>query len=125
MKRLALFVALVWIALTVSPACASPNAQKTQILCGWFENPTPGNASLRDRSGEWTVGIQGGHQAEGDWPAFRASQWVNTNRSYGHGCACIKGVVDKKNLEVVRIVSARAEALGVCRRDRALREPAS
>jgi hypothetical protein len=47
--------------------------------CGWFSNPTPGNAWLEDRDGEWTVGIQGNHEAEGDWPSFKRSQRVVTN----------------------------------------------
>jgi hypothetical protein len=29
--------------------------------CGWFSNPTPGNAWLKDRDGEWTIGTQGNH----------------------------------------------------------------
>ncbi len=33
--------------------------------CGWLENPTPGNFSLRDRGGEWVLGVQGGYEAEG------------------------------------------------------------
>jgi hypothetical protein len=57
MKRGLLFVA-GWAA-TLALASAAP-AEAVQ-RCGWFDNPTSGNAWLYDRDGEWTVGIQGGH----------------------------------------------------------------
>ncbi|OOG58991.1 DUF4087 domain-containing protein [Polaromonas sp. C04] len=83
-------------------------------MSGPRENP--GNASLFDRDGEWTIGIQGGHQAEGDWPDFTASQWVNTNRGHDYSCACLDGVADPRTHEVARIRFAHARALSVCRR---------
>lgn len=103
---------------------AAGRTVRTQTLCGWFDNPTPGNAWLHDRSGEWTIGIQGGHQADGAWPEFSSSQWVPTNRSYGYGCACITGIASRDTREVIRIDAARAEPLSICRKDRALKEPA-
>lgn len=124
MKRPILIAALMSIALIAGASSAIAGERKTQTLCGWFENPTPGNASLQDRSAEWVIGIQGGHQAEGEWPEFGPSQWIQTNRSYGYGCACIKGVVDTESKEVITIVSARAQPLKVCRQDRALKKPA-
>ena len=93
------------------------------LRCGWFDNPTPANAWLVDREGEWTVGIQGGHQAEGEWPTFAPRQWVKTNGGHGHGCACLTVVADPETHEILRIVSARAVPLSQCRRDRALKEP--
>lgn len=108
----------------LAPVSAAGGAGRTQTLCGWFDNPTPGNAWLHDRSGEWTIGIQGGHQADGTWPDFPPSQWVQTNRSYGYGCACITGIANRDTREVIRIDAARAEALSICRKDRALKEPA-
>lgn len=111
---------VVWL----HAAVAAPSAPAARLRCGWFDNPTPANAWLHDRDGEWTVSIQGGHQADGDWPAFKASQWVNTNVHYGHGCACLKVEADAKTHEVNRILSARARPLGTCRADHALREPA-
>ncbi|HTH95389.1 MAG TPA: DUF4087 domain-containing protein [Rhodocyclaceae bacterium] len=110
--------------IAVAVAEAGPEIQ-TQTLCGWFENPTPGNAWLRDRKAEWVVGIQGAHQAEGEWPEFRDSQWIKTNSSHGYGCACITGVVNPETHEVISITSARAQSLGVCRKDRALKKPAA
>ena len=43
----------------------------TELRCGWFENSSPSNASLTDRDGEWTISIQGGYEAKGDWPTFK------------------------------------------------------
>jgi hypothetical protein len=91
--------------------------------CGWFENPTPANAWLTDRDGEWTVAVQGGHQAQGDWPHFTRTRWVRTNGHHGHGCACLTVVVDAQERVVTRIVKASSRTLRTCRRDKALREP--
>ncbi|HWW74139.1 MAG TPA: DUF4087 domain-containing protein [Pyrinomonadaceae bacterium] len=94
---------------------------EAETRCGWFDNPTPANASLHDREGEWIIGVQGGHQAEGDWPEFGPKQWVETNGHYGYGCACMKVEVDRETHHVLRIESARARPLSACRRDRALK----
>ena len=95
---------------------------KPETRCGWFSNPTPGNAWLYDRDGEWTIGVQMGYQAEGDWPDFSPKQWIETNVHYGYGCACLKVRVDRETKRVIKIESARARPLSVCRRDRALRK---
>ena len=95
---------------------------KYETRCGWFSNPTPANASLFDRDGEWIIGVQGGHQAEGDWPDFGPRQWVKTNVNYGHGCACLRLRVDRETHKVMEIKSARARPLAACRRDRSLRK---
>ncbi|HWS55442.1 MAG TPA: DUF4087 domain-containing protein [Pyrinomonadaceae bacterium] len=92
-----------------------------ETRCGWFENPTPANASLLDRDGEWVVGMQGGHQAEGDWPHFGPKQWVETNGHYGYGCACLRLRADPESGRVLEIESSRARPLSACRRDRALK----
>src|SRR5678815_3794432 len=55
--------------------------QRVETRCGWFENPTPANAWLVDKNGEWTIGIQGGYQADGDWPNIPERQWVATNNT--------------------------------------------
>ena len=109
--------------LTARPeaAVATAAAPAAQTRCGWFSNPTPANAWLHDREAEWTVGVQGGHQAEGDWPAFGPKQWVETNGHYGHGCACLTVEVDRESGRVLEIKSARARPLSACRRDKALK----
>lgn len=91
--------------------------------CGWFINPTPSNAWLNDKDAEWVIGMQGGYQAEGDYPAFKDSQWVNTNGNYGYGCACIKGKFNFKTKEVIQIISSKVKPLSVCRKDKTLKKP--
>jgi hypothetical protein len=120
---IALLCILQFLGLLVSAAIAEGGPIKPQTRCGWFSNPTPGNAWLVDRDGEWTIGIQGGHQANGDWPSFKPSQWVRTNNSYGYGCACVKLIAKQDTREVVSIHSAHARPLSACRRDRALKQP--
>ena len=114
----ALLLAAAALLVPSGKAGASPAAE---TRCGWFDNPTPANASLHDREGEWIVGVQGGHQAEGDWPSFGPKQWVETNGHYGYGCACMSVEVDRDSHHVLEIKSARARPLSACRRDRALK----
>ncbi len=92
--------------------------------CGWFSNPTPANMWLTDRDGEWTIGVQGGYQAEGtdNLPDF-GDRWVKTNINYGYGCACLRVAVDRKEKRILKIVSATAKPIADCRNDKALREP--
>ncbi|HEU4404836.1 MAG TPA: DUF4087 domain-containing protein [Polyangiaceae bacterium] len=98
-----------------------------ETRCGWFENPTPANAWLTDRDGEWLISMQGGYHADGDWPpAFKRRQWVHTNGgSYGYGCACMHVSVDRAKKRVRKIASARPLELSACRADPALKEPGS
>jgi hypothetical protein len=107
---------------TTAPASSSGGG-KIENRCGWFENPTPGNAWLTDRDGEWIIGVQGGHQAEGEHPEFADDQWIKTNINYGYGCACLKVKVDYKTRRVLEIASATAKPLSACRNDPALKEP--
>ena len=104
-----------------SGALIAPETEQAETRCGWFSNPTPGNASLFDREGEWIIGVQGGYQAEGDWGDF-GRQWVKTNVNYGYGCACLKVRVDRAAKQVTRIESFRVRPLSVCRKDRALKK---
>lgn len=90
--------------------------------CGWFDNPTPGNAWLTDRDGEWTIGTQGGPQPIGDWsPAFtRRGDFVANNGSYGHGCACMTVRVDAPAMRIVEVRDTAVRPLAACRADRSL-----
>lgn len=109
--------------LACGGAMASAPAGQAANRCGWFDNPTPGNAWLYDRDGEWTIGIQGGHQARGAWPQFRKAEWVRTGHgSAGYGCVCMKLVADAESRNVVNIVSARARPLSACRNDAAIKD---
>lgn len=104
------------------PAGAAPAPPPFETRCGWFSNPTPANVSLYDRDGEWTIGVQGGYQVEGDWPwpSFKSGQWVETNNNYGYGCVCMRLRVDKETRRVLEVRSARARPLSVCAHDRSL-----
>jgi hypothetical protein len=113
------FISLAALVLAGRPGAAG--TLKAETRCGWFDNPTPANASLHDREGEWVISVQGGHQAEGDWPSFAPKQWVETNGHYGYGCACMSVRVDRETHRVTEIVSARARPLSACRRDKALK----
>ena len=106
------------------PRTPQPAVQQFETRCGWFSNPTPANVSLHDRDGEWTIGVQGGYQADGDdwWPLFKPRQWVETNVHYGYGCACLRLRVNRETHEVIEIKSSRARPLAACRRDRSLRQ---
>lgn len=119
-----LVVALLMAGLGLPAVAATPWAQPAaEQRCGWFQNPTPGNAWLMDRHGRWTIGLQGGHQAEGDWPSFTDAQWVATNGFYGYGCACLRMAADPRTHRVARIFSTAAKPLAACRQDRSLQEP--
>jgi hypothetical protein len=101
------------------PAVAAP-----ETICGWFDNPTPGNASLWDKDGEWTIGVQGDFQADGDWPGpFGSKQWVSSgNADYGYGCACVTAELDHDQQNVLKIVSSKVKPLSACRKDPALKQ---
>jgi hypothetical protein len=127
-KSLCITCAALVVVLVTNSASATETELKTQTLCGWFENPTTANIFLIDRSGEWTIGIQGGQQIEDDWPwpKFNDSQWVKNNGNYGYGCACITGIVNVSTRDVISISSTRAQLLSICRNDRTIKmkEPA-
>jgi hypothetical protein len=112
---------VVCVSAYPEPLATSASAQ-FETRCGWFSNPTPANIWLYDRDGEWTIGVQGGYQVEGDWdwPEFKPKQWVETNNHYGYGCVCMQMRVNKETRQVVEIKSSRARPLSACRRDRAL-----
>ena len=116
------FIAMALLALSVPALAASP----AQHLCGWIENPTPGNWTLTDAKELWTIGVQGGHQATGDLPDFQKGPkyWVKTQpNGYGYGCGCIDAVVDASKKEISKITKAKVQKLAVCRKDKALHEP--
>ena len=119
MKRSLWFIA-GWVA-TVALASGAP-AEAVQ-RCGWFDNPTPGNAWLYDADGEWTIGIQGGHQAKGAWPHLSGPRWVRTgNGSAGYACVCMKVIADAESRDVSRILSSRVQPLAACRTDSAVKD---
>lgn len=58
-----LFALVPWAtpvqAQSQTPLSAAGVAQPLETRCGWFHNPTPNNATLTDRDGEWVVSTQG------------------------------------------------------------------
>ncbi len=122
MKLTVLIVITIILLVTVTFGNSPPLLEKVEMRCGWFSNPTPANASLYDSQREWIIGVQGGYQAEGDWPDIPPKQWVKTNVHYGYGCACLRVTVNRETSEVIKIVSSSARPLSACRRDKALQK---
>ncbi len=93
-------------------------ATATELRCGWLKNPTPANWWLTDRDATWTIGLQGGYQAQGieNIPDF-GEEYVRTNNSYGYGCACLEVITANERDRIVRIESGEALELSVCRTD--------
>lgn len=120
---------LTHLALALTAYCSAATAvagggsAPAQLRCGWFENPTPANAWLIDREGEWVISLQGWHSAEGDWPSFKPWRWVSTNGHYGYGCTCMRVLTDPDTFTVTRILSSSSRSLDTCRKDAALKEP--
>ena len=112
-----------WIVLSLVLALDSAPAGAAERRCGWFINPTPGNFFLQDGQAEWTLALQGGDSAEGmdeNLPDMSKRGWVETNRSYGYGCACMTVVVDRGQKRITRLLSAEPLPLARCRADGAL-----
>jgi hypothetical protein len=117
------FIILLWLDVAL-PSAVAASAPRGERRCGWFENPTPGNATLTDRETSWTIAEQGGHEASGDWPRFSDAQWMETGAGHhGYGCACLTAVTDHTTHVVQSISQATARPLQVCRRDKSLHEP--
>jgi hypothetical protein len=112
-------LALAGLLAASTVALGSTLSRAASLRCGWFDNPSPGNASLFDKDGEWIVAAQGGHQADGDWPPdFPPAQWIKLGAGdYGYGCACLNVDVDAREKTVLKIVSGKARPLSVCRKD--------
>ncbi|MFY3386305.1 DUF4087 domain-containing protein [Paracidovorax sp. MALMAid1276] len=104
-------------------ALAGERAQAVlPTLCGWLDNPTPGNVDFIDRDGNWMVGIQGGHQAAGKLPTFSSGRWVRTGHgSTGYGCVCMKARIDPDDRKILELVQARSMPLATCRKDPAIK----
>ena len=103
-------------------ADAKPAAPRSEKRCGWLDNPTPANWWLTDAAGQWTIGLQGGHQAPGlnSLPDMRTKGWVETNGSYGYGCACMQVTTDEPTGRVTRIYSATPLPIKRCIADKKL-----
>ena len=110
--------------------------KETQNLCGWWDNPTPGNVFFTDRKREWVISQQG--DAENcleDWGDEGArSIGKNMNEieiihaSYGRSCVCLKVEIEAKKgvQKIKKILSNKRQTLQTCYGDKNLlnyREP--
>lgn len=97
---------------------------KPETRCGWIANPTPANWWLNDSTGEWTISVQGGYQAEGtdNIPDF-GNKWIKTNGNYGYGCACMKVTTDKSEMKILDISSVTVRPISACKKDKKLKRP--
>ena len=117
-----LFVILSSIAVDAAPS-------RIENRCGWFNNPTPRNAWLNDKDGEWIIAIQGEYEANGNWnPSFdldNERKFVRTGSSYGYGCICMKVESDLPTKKIRKVSSIKIKNLSDCRKDKNLKEPKS
>lgn len=118
-------VLIAWPLLSLAGGEAvTSNGRVRKLRCGWFENPSPGNASLLDRDGEWVIAMQGEHAAKGKWPEFRKSDWISTgNGSYGYGCLCMHVTEDSEKQYILEILDAKPKPPAACRSDKKVKEP--
>src|ERR1051325_11871414 len=117
MSRLIILVVLVIAAFGSGQlvSLGQPNVEKVETRCGWFSNPTPANASLYDSQREWIISVQGGYEAEGDWPDIPPKEWVETNGHYGYGWACMRVTEGRDEGNGIKIVSSTALPSPPCR----------
>jgi hypothetical protein len=105
------------------PAAVTAEAKSVR-RCGWLSNPTPANWWLTDSQGQWILATQGADQAPGmdEMPDMSTAGWVETNGSYGYGCACMTITADAEG-KVTRVADAQAKPLKQCQADRKLPKP--
>jgi hypothetical protein len=104
---------------------AAASTASAENLCGWLENPTPGNWWLTDKDGPWIIMAQGSYEAQGmDMIGdISAHDYVATNGNYGYGCACMDVMTDPDNKKITMIHSFEQLSLAKCENDGALPRP--
>jgi hypothetical protein len=112
--KLALLLPLIMIGNAATPR---PNR-----LCGWIDNPTPGNWWLIDRTGSWELATQGQPGVKGfdNMPDMSVFGKIEVNGSYGYSCGCVTARIDRANRKIVELMSAKPVSLRQCRTDRRL-----
>jgi hypothetical protein len=93
-------------------------ANSVENRCGWWDNSTPGNVDFSDKDGNWTVSMQGGYLAKGNWSP--SGEKESTNGNHGRYCVCLKAEFEKSSEKVVRIHSGKTKKLRDCLRDQLL-----
>jgi hypothetical protein len=102
--------------------CALPlvaNARALEKRCGWLDNPTPANYFFTDADASWTIMVQGGRPPVGfdNLPLIDANNFVETNGSYGYGCACLNVVTNARTRHITLIAGGHQLPLKTCLRD--------
>lgn len=122
MRLLVLALGLLILGPSAPAMAGKSTVPKTELRCGWIDNPTPANWWLTDRHGQWLMMAMGGHEAPGmdKMPDMSSGEWVKTNGYYGYGCGCLRVTVDARSKRITRIFSARQVPLRQCRRDASL-----
>ena len=117
------------LALAMVSSLVPALVHAAETRCGILSNPTPANWWLTDADGEWTIGYQGGYQAEGldTLPeALFEDGWVRVNGYYGYRCACLRVDTDPETSRILRIHDGQPRAMRDCDSDgklqRALRK---
>lgn len=90
-------------------------------ICGWIDNPTPGNYWITDSVGEWTISAMNGYHAQGDVaPQDDDNEFVKTNGYYGYYCGCVKATTTDSRAHgrrIAKIFSSRVLPLSKCLND--------
>lgn len=123
MKRIFGFLALATAAFAAGGMAGA--ARPAETRCGILSNPTPANWWITDADGEWTMGVQGGYQAEGleNLPASLFEEgWVRVNGYYGYRCACLKVNTDRESMRILNVLSGRPRPMNACDSDKALQQ---
>lgn len=123
MLRYICICAVLLVFTAAVPAVASTMEKR----CGWWDNPSPGNVSLLDWAGEWVLSVQGNYSADfiatPEFDADDETQYVRTgNATYGYGCACLTGQVDKKEKRFESVTAAEVLPLAKCRVDQKVKK---
>ena len=113
---------MIRTAVLVMTLAAPVQAQVFETRCGWLDNPSPANWWLTDADGSWTLSVQGqgAPPASFDFEWQGARSWVETNGSYGFGCACMDVAVNHETRWIEAAQSVRWLPLSRCDADPAL-----
>ncbi len=113
---------IIFVVLIPLILMAAAPTSKPVTLCGWLDNPTPGNWWFIDKSGTWDLVTQGQDGVKGfdKMPDMSVYGKIETNGSYGYSCGCLKVSIDRKSQTITELFSAKPVPLRQCRADRRL-----
>jgi hypothetical protein len=114
------------LAAAVLAGLSVSHAHSAERRCGWYENPTPGNLSLADKDGSWSITSQmqaNGKDAEGleHLPDLHEKARIATQpNGYGYACVCLIVETNAAEKRVVKVISGKALPLARCMSDKSL-----